>query len=154
MIHKLKVVTQLTLVMGLALSTSMVIAAEGHNHDHGNKAADGHTMDGMSGDMFLKKLPIDGYDVSFHVMEAQAGMSHGGSHNLMIKVEQGNKLVESIKINSKVIHPNGKSESKMLMKMGDWFMAGYDLGHAGKHQLMILFKTDDGKSHKGGVYYP
>jgi hypothetical protein len=40
------------------------------------------------------------------------------------------------------------------MEIGDWLIAGYDLGHEGKHQLMILFKTADGKKHKGGVYYP
>ena len=39
------------------------------------------------------------------------------------------------------------------MKMGDWLMAGYGLGHKGKHQMMVLFKTKDGKKYKGGVYY-
>jgi len=154
MTHKSKVVTQLILAMAISLAGPMAIATEGHNHDHDNQAAAGHTMDNMSGDMFLKKQNIDGYEVSFHVMEAQTGMSHGGSHNFMIKIEQADKVIENVKINSKVIHPNGKSESKMLMKMGDWFMAGYDLSHVGKHQLMILFKAEDGKSHKGGVYYP
>ncbi|MFC1751379.1 hypothetical protein ACFL2V_21590, partial [Pseudomonadota bacterium] len=76
------------------------------------------------------------------------------SHNLMIKVEQSGKIVSNVKINSKVVHPNGNTESKALMKMGDWHMNGYDLGHQGKHQMMILFKTPDGKKHKGGVYYP
>ncbi len=32
-------------------------------------------------------------------------------------------------------------------------MAGYDLERKGKHQLMILFKTSDGKKHRWG-YYP
>jgi len=48
MINKLKMVTQLTLVMALALSTSMVIAAEGHN-DHSNNAAADQEKHGMSG---------------------------------------------------------------------------------------------------------
>ena len=61
--------------------------------------------------------------------------------------------IQNVKINSKVVHPNGDAETKPLAKMGDWFMSGYDLGHTGKHQLMILFKTADGKKHKGGVYY-
>jgi len=52
-----------------------------------------------------------------------------------------------------VVHPNGKAESKMMMKMGDWYMAGYDLGHAGRHQVMVLFKTADGKKHFGGTFY-
>jgi len=39
------------------------------------------------------------------------------------------------------------------MKMGDWYMNGYDLQKNGKHQMMILFKTPDGKKHQGGVFY-
>jgi hypothetical protein len=144
-------------------------AADGHDHDHGGHQHEGHDMQegmmqddhssmghgmsGMSG-MFLQKRHIDGYDVSFHVMAAQKGMEHGGSHNFMIKVEKGGKALGDVMINSKVVHPSGKAESKALMKMGDWYMNGYDLGAEGKYQLMILFKTADGKKHKGGVYYP
>lgn len=121
--------------------------------DHGDMGDGGHGMSGMSG-MFLEKRRIDGYDVSFHVMKAQQGMEHGGSYNFMIKVEKDGKALDDVKINSKVIDPKGKAESKALMKMGDWYMNGYDLGAEGKHQLMILFKTADGQMHKGGVYYP
>jgi len=112
-------------------------------------------MEAMSGQskMFLKKTQIDGYTVSFHVMPAAAGMQHGGSHNLMIKVEQGGRALNDITANSKVAAPDGKESSKMLMKMGDWYMAGYDLAAAGKYQLMVLFKTADGKRHFGGIHY-
>ena len=111
-------------------------------------------MKHSSSDMFLVKKEIDGYDVSFHVMDAAKGMEHGGPQNFMVKIEKDGKVISDAKINSKVVHPNGKSESKALMKMGDWYMNGYDLSHEGKHQLMILFKTASGSKHKGGVYYP
>ena len=136
-----------TALLGAFLATP-VWAGEGHGHD-GNMS-----MGSMGGDMFLKKKTIDGYQVSFHVMPAQKGMAHGGSHNFMLKIEQGGRVVTDAKVNSKVIHPNGGSDTKMMMRMGDWYMAGYDLGHDGKHQLLVLFKTADGKKHKGGVYYP
>ena len=147
---------------GMLAAGSAALAEEGHDHGHdkGMKHDDhGHEMHDQkhehgSGGMFLEKKEIDGYTVSFHVMEAKKGMEHGGSHNLMIKVEQNGKALTDVKINSKVVHPNGKAETKPLMKMGDWYMNGYDLGHDGKHQLMILFKTADGSKHKGGVYYP
>jgi len=74
-------------------------------------------------------------------------------HHLMIKVEQGGKELDNIKVNSKIVFPNGKAESKMLMKMNGWYMAGYDFADSGKHQMMILFKTADGKKHSGGIYY-
>ncbi|MCW8887085.1 MAG: hypothetical protein OQK12_17805, partial [Motiliproteus sp.] len=70
-----------------------------------------------------------------------------------IKVEQNNTVVSELTANSKVVYPDGKDESKALMKMGDWYMVGYDLKDHGKHQLMVLFKTADGKKHFGGVHY-
>ncbi len=171
---------QLLSVIGLGLvallSVSALHAAGDHGHDHDDHGASmkgdhdhdhdsdkghkGHDHKGhdnhksMMNDMFLLKKKIDGYDVSFHVMKAKPGKEMGGTHDFMIKVEKNGKVVTDIVMNTKVKHPNGKAETKKAMKMGDWLMAGYDLGHKGKHQLMILFKTADGKKHKGGVYYP
>ncbi len=144
--------------------SAMVLAAplqasEGHEGmSHESMNHDGMNASSMSGtaknsEMFLEKRDIDGYTVSFHVMEAAEGMRHGGSHNLMIKVEQGDQAISELQANSKVVYPAGNDESKPLMKMGDWFMAGYDLKDGGKHQLMVLFKTPDGKKHFGGVHY-
>ncbi len=128
---------------------------DGHSHGHDDENSDGHAeaMPHTQGGMFLKKIEIDGYNVSFHVMKAKPGKAMGGSHDFMIKVEQNGKALTNIVMNTKVVHPDGKAETKKAMKMGDWLMAGYDLGHPGKHQLMILFKTEDDKKHKGGVYY-
>jgi len=130
-------------------------SAIAHGDDHHNM----HNPCSMSmamGDMkggFLTTKEIDGYAVSFHIMKAQEGMAQGGTHHVMIKVAQDGKAITDLVANSKVVHPNDKSESKMLMKMGDWYMASYDLGHPGKHQVMVLFKTNDGGKHFGGVDY-
>ena len=145
------------LIVCCALIYTYAVASDDHHHGHGNhdnmSHQDHNNMGNHSG-MFLIEKNINDYKVSFHVMEATEGMHHGGSHNLMIKIEHGSHTMHNIKINSKVIHPNGHSETKPLMRMGDWYMNGYDLGHSGQHQLMILFKTADGKKHKAGVYYP
>lgn len=133
------------------------LASDDDHHMSGHMQGN---MDQMQNDMgqmketFLVKKEIDGFSVSFHAMKAKEGMQHGGSHNFMVKVEKGDKALTDLMINSKVSHPNGKSESKMMMKMGDWYMAGYDLDHDGQHQLMVLFKTADGTKHFGGMYYP
>ena len=152
----------LSALLLIFFSANPATAGEGHSHDHGDHSHDkkhshddhnhGHDEHGSS-KMFLKKQEIDGYTVSFHVMEATDNMRHGGTHNFMIKVEKDGKVLKDVLINSKVIHPNGHSETKGLMRMGDWYMNGYDLGHDGDHQLMILFKTADGVKHKGGVFY-
>ncbi|MDQ6977926.1 MAG: hypothetical protein Q9M75_07425 [Ghiorsea sp.] len=160
---------KIAVIVGMmALASAQVVQAnEGHDmsgHEmkqHGQHEGSHHDMNSGHGDMqmdkssamFLEKKEVDGYTVSFHIMPAKDGMGHGGSHNLMVKVEQGGKALSDVVINSKVFHPNNSSESKMLMKMGDWYMAGYDLGHAGKHGVMILFKTADGKKHKTSIYY-
>jgi len=142
---------------------------EGHMHDgqameamggHEHMDGMGHnpcgmkSMKGMKEGTFLKKEVIDGYDVSFHIMKAPQGMAHGGAYHVMIKVEQNNNIITLKAVNSKVTHPNGNSESKMMMKMGDWYMAGYELDHAGEHNIMVLFKTEDGQKHFGGIVYP
>jgi len=120
---------------------------------HMNGKMTGEMKDNMKGMLFIRK-DIDGYQVSFHVMKAPSGMQkHGGSFHFMFKAEKNGKALTNILVNSKVTHPNGQSESKMMMRMGDWYMAGYDLGHPGVHQIMVLFKTQDGKKHFGGIEY-
>jgi len=120
-------------------------------HEHGDMG-NGMKMD-KSSNMFLEKKEVDGYVVTFHVMPAAKNMAHGGSHNVMVKIEKDGKEVPDVLINSKVFFPNKTSDSKMLMKMNGWFMNGYDIGE-GRHGIMILFKTADGKKHKASVYYP
>lgn len=144
-----------TLAAGiLLLSMATLHAAGDHAHSHDNHGDVSHHDMNMTEDvMFLQKKKVDGYDVSFHIMKANSGKEMGGSHDFMIKVEKAGKVLTYIVMNTKVIHPDGTAESKKTMKMGDWHMAGYDLGHEGKHQMMILFKTKDGKKHKAGVYY-
>ncbi len=122
----------------------------GKGHMHGKIT--GQMKDHMN-DMFLVKKEIDGYQISFHIMKAPDGMQHGGSHHFMFKAERDGKVLTDLRVNSKVSHPNGTSESKMMMRMGDWYMAAYNLGHPGKHQVMVLFKTSDGKKHFDGIDY-
>lgn len=169
-----KVIQPLSAITFAALlaTAGPLYAAGDHGHDdhddhksemkhdgHGSEKGHGEHKDhadhaSTMGEVFLVEKEIDGYDVSFHVMKAKPGKEMGGTHDFMIKVEKDGKVLTDIVMNTKVKHPNGSSESKKAMKMGSWLMAGYDLGHKGKHQLMILFKTADGQKHKGGVYYP
>ncbi|MDQ6987842.1 MAG: hypothetical protein Q9M25_08580 [Mariprofundaceae bacterium] len=124
----------------------------GKGHMHGMTMGEmTHSMDGM----FLLRKDIDGYQVSFHVMKAPEGMQkHGGTYHFMFKAEKDGKALTNMRVNSKITHPDGHSESKMMMKMGDWYMAGYNFDHKGRHQVMVLFKTADGIKHFGGVDYP
>jgi len=122
-------------------------------HQHAEHGHESMPMDNAAA-MFSVKKEVDGYTVSFHVMPAKTGMEHGGSHNLMVKVESNGAVLTDIMVNSKVFYADKSSDSKMLMKMGDWYMAGYELGQEGQHGIMVLFKTADGQKHKTSVYYP
>jgi len=107
----------------------------------------------MKGDMqgaMMREKEVDGFRVCFHVMK---GNTPNGDNSLMVKIGRRDKALTNLIVNSKVTHPNGKSESKMMMLMGDWYMANYHLEHPGKHQIMVLFKTADGSTHFTGLYY-
>ncbi len=141
-------------LIGLGLSVMLFgSTAFATEHQHEMESTHRHESMGAAEQMFLVKKEVDGYTVTFHVMPA-GGMYHGGSHNLMIRVEQDGKDAEIKAINSKVFYPNGATESKMLIKMGEWYMNGFDLHGHKKHGFMILFKTADGQKHKASVYYP
>lgn len=111
------------------------------------------TMGDMHG-AFMKTQAVDGYQVIFHVMKAQAGQPMGGDHDFMVKVEKGGQVQTNLIVNSKIVYPDKSAASKMMMQMGDWYAAGYDMSQGGRYQLMVLFKTPDGNKHFGGVYYP
>jgi len=103
---------------------------------------------------FVKKKTVNGYQLTFHVMKAADDLGHGGAYQFKLKVEQNGRPVKNLIVNSKVTHPKNQSESKMMLKMGDWYTAGYDLTHPGNHELIVLFKAKDGSKHSAGVYYP
>jgi len=152
---KEQMMRKLFLLMTGILAIGLVQPSLTHAHDdkHPRSTDVEHQMIPIPG-VFLTKKEIDGYTVSFHVMRAREGMQHGGAYNLMVKVEKDGKALTNLLINSRVSHPVKVSETKMLMKMGDWYMASYDMGHPGPHQIMVLFKTEDGKEHFGEITYP
>lgn len=137
--------------LGVFVSIPSFAADPAAHREHDEHIADMTAQ--QAADMFLEKKMIDGYTVSFHVMKVSPDMQHGGTHNFMVKIEEKDNVLGEVVINSKVIAPDGESHSKFLQKMGDWYMNGYDLNKEGKYQLIILFKTPDGKKHSGGVYY-
>jgi len=170
--YTLSALTKIATITALAFAASPALANEanhhhspkqnsaermgGHDHEkaeHEHGVSDTHADMPKTTGMFLVKKQVDGYDVSFHVMPVKDGMQHGGSHNLMVKVEANGMALTDVVVNSKVFYADKSTDSKVLMKMGDWYMAGYDLGQDGKHGIMVLFKTADGQKHKSSVYY-
>jgi len=155
---------KITMMFGLLvlLMSQSALASDDTRHTHGQHMHGPLHGEKMAADMparmaaegeFLVTRDIDGFAVSFHIMPAPKDRQKSGSHDLLIKVERQGKVLSDLAVNSKVIHPNNQSESKMTRRMGDWYMTAYDLGHPGPHQVMVLFKTADGIKHFGGVNY-
>ncbi len=108
-----------TTLSSLVIAGTAQAGQTGHedmNHDGMNQGAMNHgamnhqgmTQGQGSAPMFLEQRDINGYNVSFHVMPAAQGMNHGGTHNLMVKIEQGTNVVTELQANSKVVYPDGK----------------------------------------------
>ncbi|MDX8388492.1 MAG: hypothetical protein R8M46_08205, partial [Ghiorsea sp.] len=87
----------------------------GHHHAQHPDSHGGMKKMANKPGMFMVNKEVDGFDVSFHVMPATGSMSHGGTHNVMVKVEKDGVLLDDVVINSKVFLPNKETDSKMLM---------------------------------------
>ena len=148
---KKTIIIFVSMIMMTGIQSALAHGDGQHHMDSGM-----HHQENMSQmkEGFLTTKNIDGYNVSFHIMKAPAGKDQAGSHHVMVKFEKDGKALTNLVANSKAVHPNGKSESKMLMKMGNWYMAAYNLDHKGNHQVMVLFKTADGVKHFGGIDFP
>ncbi|MDQ6951888.1 MAG: hypothetical protein Q9M26_09520 [Mariprofundales bacterium] len=108
-------------------------------------------------DFFVARKGLeDGYEVTLHVMPAPEGTGYSRTfYHLMVAVKKDGVLQRDLQLYSEVRHPDGSVEqSKRMMRMGDWYMARYDLSHEqGRHWLSIRFKRD-GRSYTTGIYYP
>ena len=114
-----------------------------------------YTMKHVEG--FITRKGIEGnYTVTFHIMRAPAGMRHSKDHyHLMVSIDRNGKALTDIDVLSEVRHPDGSAEKKLMLRMGDWFLARYNLDHElGRHWIVVTFTTVDGKTHSSGTYYP
>ena len=146
-------ITTLFFLTILIVSSQLQGAENSAHQEQNDQMKDMNMTTQQEENIFLEKRVIDGYDVQFHIMKVSPDLKLEGSHNFLIKIENKGEILGDVTINSKIIYPSDKSESKFLTKMGDWYMKDFNLDEEGKYQLIILFKTVDGKKHKGGVYY-
>ncbi len=105
---------------------------------------------------FIAKKGIrDDYTVIFHIMRSPEGMRYSkDQYHLMVVVEKNHKPVTGLQMISKVRHPDGTTEQKPMMRMGEWYMALYNLSHEqGRHWITVQFNIS-GKKYSAGIYYP
>jgi len=103
----------------------------------------------------VRKGIQDDYTVIFHVMRSPEGMRYSKEHyHLMVVVEKDHKPVTGLQMTSSVRHPDGTTEQKPMMHMGEWYMTLYNLSHEqGRHWITVQFNKS-GKQYSAGAYYP
>ncbi|MDQ6964761.1 MAG: hypothetical protein Q9M13_07575 [Mariprofundales bacterium] len=97
-----------------------------------------------------------GYELIFHIMPAPEGEGYSRSYyHLMVNIRRDGRVVNGVDLYSEVRHPDGSTTPRAaMMKMGDWYMARYNLSHEqGRHWLLVSF-THRGKKYEEGIYYP
>ena len=98
----------------------------------------------------------DDYEIIFHVMPAPEGNGFSRvQYHLMVSVQKDGSPVTGLILKSSVKHPDGSVEpAAPMMRMGNWYMALYNLSHEkGQHWLTVSFEKS-GKTYSSGVYYP
>lgn len=113
-------------------------------------------MDHKSTFFVASKGVDDGYVFIFHIMPAPEGEGYSRIHyHLMVSIEKDGKPVTDLRLYSAAKHPDGSVQEKApMMRMGDWYMALYNLSHEmGQHWLTVSFERA-GKTYSSGVYYP
>ncbi len=138
-----------------AMLVLVLLASDAHAGTQQANGDVGYSMRHIEG--FIARKGIEGnYTVTFHVMRAPKGMRHSRDHyHLMVGIDRNGTALTDIDVLSKVRHPDGSVESKAMIRMGDWFLARYNLDHEqGRHWIAVTFTTADGKRHSSGIYYP
>ena len=155
--------TAATILTGIFIFTSGLhgaYAAMDHQHMHDMQDSGGMQMSEETG---MHNIDIDGYGVTFHIMDRKAfrsymdGMGHEThkmreemSHYVMVEIsdKEGNKIKRA-KVKLKILTPGGKEEEKIAFPMMGSFGSEFDMTEKGSYQVMTLFKIKEEK-HKGG----
>ncbi len=129
---------------------------EGQKSERQHGAGDIQGMDHKSSFFVARKGVADGYVFIFHVMPSPEGESYSRTfYHLMVSVEKNGQPMVHLKLYSAVEHPDGSMEKKaLMMQMGNWYMARYNLSHEqGRHWITVSFDLD-GNHYPSGIYYP
>ncbi len=117
------------------------------------KADRGRSMNHLQG-FVVRKGIRDNYTVIFHIMRSPEGMRYSeDQYHLMVVVEKDHKPVTGLQMISRVVHPNGITEQKPMIHVGEWYMALYNLHEQGRHWISVQFNIS-GKQYAAGTYYP
>lgn len=96
---------------------------------------------------------IDGFEVSAKIADVKDSVPDGGTHNILIKVKRGNKVQQNVEVVVDVLFPDNTRKSKTTLGIGDWSLAGFNLGQKGTHTILISFNNKNRLKHSAQMTY-
>jgi len=107
----------------------------------------------ITGKLVQKKI-IDGFEFKLKVVDARESVPDGGSHNLLVNIKHNSSVQYGLPVTAKVDQPKKLTKSKSMMELGDWYLAGFDLGDENEYHITISFESADGVNHSSSINYP
>jgi len=102
----------------------------------------------------LNVLYVDGFEVKVKIVDAKDSIPDGGTHNILVKIKQGEQIRRNDIVTVKVVFPDHSHKTKTLLELGDWYVGGYDIGQPGPYRIFIAFKRNKkGKEHRIELSY-
>lgn len=97
---------------------------------------------------------LDDFNLRFKVVDVAESVPDGGSHNLLLNIKRDGRTLHHLSVNSVVEKNRGERKSKSMMKLGDWYLAGYDFMPSDEYTITVSFKSPDGRHHSSTINYP
>jgi len=144
------------LLVMVILSFATACSSLSADHERAEQINTKQSMDHENDFFVARKGLSDGYEFIFHVMPSPEGEGFSRTnYHLMVSIEKNGKPVDDLKVYSDVKHPDGSYQEKsLMMRMGHWYMAAYNLSHEqGQHWMTVSFEIS-GRTYSSGVYYP
>jgi len=102
----------------------------------------------------IQKIFIDGFELKLKIVDVEDSVPDGGSHNLLVSIKHNDSVQHDLSVTSNVVYPSGVEKSKSMMELGDWYLAGFDLGDENEYRITISFESIDGVNHSSEINYP
>lgn len=122
----------------------------GHEDDAGLAQITGHEKGVM-----VREGIKGGFEVIFNVMRVPEDMARDkDDYHLMVSIQKDGKVLHPLHVHSRVRHPNGTVDQADMTRVGNWYMARYNLSHEqGRHWITVQFDVS-GTKYSTGIYFP
>ncbi|MCX5909785.1 MAG: hypothetical protein NTY64_22065 [Deltaproteobacteria bacterium] len=143
-------------VFWVAFFSGAAIGQHGHDHGSMSPAAPKTSHEMPMKNQFGQTTTVEGYKISFDVMDMSAhmsmpgmkGMQHGGgaqnqSHVIMVGIqdEASKEIISDARVNFTVLSPSGNQEAGKMEWSGDHYGGGFSPKGKGAYQVLLKIEA-------------